>query len=107
MTGHEQPASTRTRRRWLLWSGLALSLLVYACVTTIWLTAPGRMEAGSNRIREGMTLKEVEAILGKPSLVLSSRVLYWSGDDGEVVVCFEEATCHRVQESLYYPDKEP
>jgi hypothetical protein len=102
----EQSESNRARNRWLLWSGLALGVLVL-----IWLAAPRRLERSHNRIRVEMTGKEVMTILGEPvdSLAtldsLNPTVRSWAGDDGEVIVLFDGAD--RVSVSHFYRKVKP
>jgi hypothetical protein len=94
MTGHES-ASNRPRRRWLLWSSLALNLLLIACVVMLWLAMPGRLERGYNRIQPGMAADEVDAILGEPfdihflPTLIDTRAEVWREDDVEVYARFD------------------
>jgi hypothetical protein len=55
-----------SRRVYLLGVGLALVALAFV-VTDALLWEPGPTEANFNRIRVGMTLAEVERLLGPPS----------------------------------------
>ncbi len=89
-----------TRRRLLLTLGAALAVLVAA--GAVWwagLPRPGITEANGARIKPGMRMKEVEAILGGPpggyiagQLVnarpVYRRVGYWYTDDMGILVLF-------------------
>jgi hypothetical protein len=55
-----------TRVRYILVAAFALAVIVYA-VVALWPPAPGVTQANFDRIKDGMTLAEVEAIYGKPS----------------------------------------
>jgi hypothetical protein len=92
-------------------SGVGVALVALAFVSTDAALGPrqGVTEANVRRIREGMTLREVEGVLGgKGVLGFASRVgvcrapIYmWTGPDGQAVVCFspggavESAAFHR------------
>jgi hypothetical protein len=80
--------------------GLALVALAFV-LTDALLWQPGATEANAKRIREGMTLAEVEAITGLPAdfrcpPTQSGRVIgygEWDGEGGTIVVDFDEDGC--------------
>jgi hypothetical protein len=78
-------------KHWLLWRALPLTLATLVCGLTIWLTTTGPMEKACKRIHRGMTLKEVEGILGESSsgpLFGFERWGEWKGEDGSVEIDF-------------------
>jgi hypothetical protein len=113
MTGPEQPASNRTRNRRLLWSGLALSLLLIVGGGMVWLAMPGPMERASKQIKEGMTVKEVEDIIGQnpesehDDLFTEHGfdLLVWHGDDGKLLVFFREKLA--IEPPGFLPNEKP
>jgi hypothetical protein len=73
--------------------GVGLALVALAFVGTDWVVRPscepGPTEANVRRIRPGMTLDEVEAILGEWSFPPSrarSRYFWWQNPAGAVTV---------------------
>src|SRR5690242_14746070 len=100
------PEAAMTRRRLLLAMGTALAVLV---AVSLWLAlrepgGPGITEANCARIKPGMRLGEVKAILG-PSPVISGWVqavegdtrpkpcaVAWLGEEGTVSVVLDEGT---------------
>jgi LPXTG-motif cell wall-anchored protein len=113
MTEHERPQTGSTRKRWLLWGGLTLSLLLIAGGLLVWLAmpSPGPMERAYNSIRKGMTLKEVQGLFGGPpdldGLFDNGNMGgMWSGDDGLVVVTFDSRT-DVVIEANFIPGEAP
>jgi hypothetical protein len=81
-----------SRRVFVLGVALALLALTFA-LTDWWLgRQPCVTEANFKRIREGMTMQEVEAILGAPGdRMAGPGVLYWrwQGESGTAVVGFD------------------
>jgi len=84
------------RRRWTLLLGLAL-LLALVGAATVWLLRPEERVTADNceRIRVGMTVGEVQALLGRPpddesrpDLVDGSVTRAWNGRDGSILVAF-------------------
>ena len=55
-----------------------------------------------DRIQPGMTLQQVEDILGPPSKDWGDGVSTWSFPDGIIMVSFDEKT-HRVKETKFLP----
>jgi hypothetical protein len=76
--------------------GVGMMLVALAFVATDWMIgpSPGVTEANARRIKPGMTLGEVEAILGARGLWLGDGTgsfhlpepYLWTGPDGRVVV---------------------
>ena len=88
-----------SRRVFLLGLGLALVALALAFTDWVLSLQPGVTEANAKRIREGMTIEEVQAILGglprDRELQLGGWHV-WTGEEGEVLVGFDRAT-HKVR----------
>jgi hypothetical protein len=88
------------RRVYLLGVGLALVALAFV-LTDALLWRPGVTEANAKRIREGMTLAEVEAITGRPADFRCPPTQFgrpigygeWDGEGGTIVVDFDEDGC--------------
>ena len=83
-----------SRRVFLLGVAIAMVALVFAATDAALVPAPGVTEANVRRIKPGMTLREVEAILGTrwallctTSTVLPENCL-WDGPEGRVQVVF-------------------
>jgi hypothetical protein len=81
--------------RRLAWGGGALSAVVLALGLTVRLLGPeppGVSEANVRQIKPGMTIPEVEAILGgrgRFSLLNGNAIYTWEGSGGRAdVVCF-------------------
>jgi hypothetical protein len=89
--------------RWVYLLGVGLALVALAFVVTDWVIgpSPGVTEANARRIKPGMKLGEVEAILGArgvlrsslhmvggSSFTLLSGYYEWTGPDVRVVVGF-------------------
>jgi hypothetical protein len=88
-----------SRRVYLLGLGLALVALGLAVTDAMIGPSPGVTEANVRRIRNGMTMKEVEAILGGPgkwefylmdNRFRGSRHFSWAGPDGTAHIAFYE-----------------
>ena len=96
-----------SRRVYLLGVGLALVALALAFTDWALSLRPGVTEMNAKRIRPGMTLAEVEAIVGKPNLgglvlpspappfegeewvpEVESGTLIWESSDGSIFVEF-------------------
>jgi hypothetical protein len=107
MTTQVESQCRRPGKRWLLWAGLLVCLLLIGSGMVItWVSRPGPMERGFNRIHRGMTIEEVEHIFGQPSEErLYSLVHLWGGDDGQVVVGFNPD--HGVRASYFVPTEQP
>jgi hypothetical protein len=92
MPEQDRSQTGSTRKRWLLWGGLTLSLLVIAGGVLVWLTQAGPMERAYNQLRLEMTLKEVEGIFTGPytEQPIGERVFFrkCKGDDGTVILLF-------------------
>jgi hypothetical protein len=112
MDEYERPKAG-PRKRWLLWSGLALSLLVIAGGGLVWLAQPGPMERVSRQVRPGMTYEQVEVLVGKNGqfspLAYGNKTSvglgWWSGDDGDLLVFFD--TAKLATEAIFTPTDEP
>src|SRR4051794_40059365 len=96
MQRRAQAMKRRSVRR-LAWVGVALCLVALALGVTVRLLEPppGVTEANVRRIRLGMTLAEVEAVLGQPpdSCEAETEEVWsatWSGEEGDVDVTFDE-----------------
>src|SRR5262245_59450386 len=90
--------------------GVGLALVAVAFVITdalLW--RPGVTAANVKRIREGMTLTEVQALFGdEPELGLGpdgARSWRWWGEQGAAWVHFDEN--ERVQSAEFHRDAEP
>ena len=103
-----------SRRVYLL--GLALALVALALAFTDWALGmrPGVTEANVRRIRPGMTLREVEGILGSPGRALppirGSVTYAWSGRAGEVWISMDWLSGKRpvpVKHVLWWPLRRP
>jgi hypothetical protein len=89
-----------SRGVFLLGIGIALVAMAFALTDWILGPRPGVTEANVRRIRMGMTLEEVEAILGKdywPSggcstIHFSMSECQWRGPDGVASVWFESSS---------------
>jgi hypothetical protein len=87
--------------RFIYLLGLGLALIGLALAVTDWVigTAPGVTEANVRRIRPGMTLEQVEAILGQDhwpaggfgTIHFSMSEKIWHGADGSASVWFESS----------------
>jgi hypothetical protein len=83
-----------SRGVFLLGVGIAVVALAFAVTDCVIGPAPGVTEANARRIRPGMTLREVEAILGARGLWLGDGTgsfflpepYVWTGPGGSVVV---------------------
>jgi hypothetical protein len=83
-------------RVYLLGMGLALVALAFAFTNYVIGPSPGVTEANARRIRNGMTMEEVEAIFGGPGRRvfeegapgISSQGYQWVAAGGQVVVVF-------------------
>ena len=73
-----------SRRVYLLGVGLALVALGLAFAH--WLLPPTVTPALVKRVRPGMTVREVEALFGRPAGPLRFNVLQWDGPDGAALV---------------------
>src|SRR5438552_2519853 len=70
------------RKRYLVVAGLFASLASVVFVAALLMSGgPGVTKADFDRIEEGMTLQEVEQILGKPGTYTWGG-FYWHFDDG-------------------------
>jgi hypothetical protein len=86
-----------SRRTFLLGIGIAVVALAFAVTDWVVGPAPGVTEANARRIKPGMTLREVEAILGARGLCVwdgTSSTIFrphpylWAGPDARVIVEF-------------------
>jgi hypothetical protein len=85
-----------SRRTFLLGLGIAVVALAFAVTDGVIGPTPGLTEANARRIKPGMTLREVEAILGARGLCMGdgTRSFYyplpylWAGPDARVIVEF-------------------
>jgi hypothetical protein len=86
-----------TKRRLLLWAGAAYLGLSVFCLTSLFRPKPAITKGRYERIQDGMTEPEVEAILGGPSGDYTSRPIvvamsgtmfrrWWVGDDAIITV---------------------
>src|SRR5215470_17396217 len=79
-----------SRRVYLLGVGLALVALALAVADWALSLQPGVTEANVRRIRQGMTVPEVEALLGGPgrlAIFPDDKVGYiWEADSGRAIV---------------------
>jgi hypothetical protein len=93
----------RTIRR-VAWVGVALCLVALALGVTVRLLGPepaGVNEANVARIKPGMTLREVEEILGGPAhtwlsvggLFSWDSVYTWDGPGGKATVIVQSRSC--------------
>jgi hypothetical protein len=112
MSQEVQLQSSGRLRRWILWGGLVLSLLVIAGGFMLWLASPGPMELACKKLETGMTLEAVKGLVGEdalyvPILLGDEVVLHaWSGEDGWVIVTFHngvvsETRFEQSEESSY------
>ena len=86
------------KRRLLLGVGVLAVLGMAGMVVWESQPRPGITRANYERIREGMTLVEVEAILGRPGDGFGGdgdtpRVRFWQGDHVKVTVWFDTDGC--------------
>ncbi len=74
--------------RYIFLTGAALALVVFALAFTDWALSrcQGVAEADAGRVRQGMNVAEVEALLGGPPASRDGNVLQWDGRDGAVFV---------------------
>jgi hypothetical protein len=86
-----------SRRTFLLGFGIAVVALAFAVTAAVLGPAPGVTEANARRIRPGMKLREVEAILGARGLGMTdgtASTLFrpepylWAGPQARVLVVF-------------------
>jgi hypothetical protein len=101
--------------RWVYLLGVGLALVALALAFTDWALSlqPGVTEANAKRIRLGMTLQEVEALLGSPNYLIPPVTFKvgtliprppdgeWNSDCVRVVVLFDEDG--RVEEVTWSP----
>jgi hypothetical protein len=92
-----------SRRVYLLGVGLALVALALAFTDWALSLRPGVTEANVRRIRAGMTIREVEALLGGPKTGLTEPAIasFWRGDSGEALVVF--SSTDRVTDKWFRP----
>jgi hypothetical protein len=85
--------------RWAFLLGLGIGLVALAFVVTVEVLGPSPGVTGANvrRIREGMTLKEVEGILGGGATVhmqcrstvgATDAMKFWQGERGTALIGF-------------------
>ncbi|MCI0464611.1 MAG: outer membrane protein assembly factor BamE [Gemmataceae bacterium] len=82
------------RRVYLLGVGMVLVVLAFVITDALLGSRPGVTEANVRRIRAGMTLQEVEAILGEPGRIVAgggtlsgwTTVYSWIGPAGTATV---------------------
>jgi hypothetical protein len=76
--------------RWVYLLGLGLGLLALGLAFTDWLLSlrPGVTEANARRIKQGMTLIEVEAVLGSPTGIRDPTLEFHWPPSGPAV-CWE------------------
>ena len=81
-----------SRKVFLLGLGLSLIALAFALTQYVLDLQPGVTEANIKRIREGMTVQQVEAILGAPRRFQTDPAIgwWWEGETGTAVVVFDE-----------------
>jgi hypothetical protein len=75
-----------SRRVYLLGVGLALVALALVITEAALGPPPGVTQPNVHRIRPGMTMQEVEALLGGPPALRLGRGAQWEGLDGVAVV---------------------
>jgi hypothetical protein len=84
--------------RGVFWLGVGIFVVAGAFLLTDWmLWKPGVTEANVKCIRPGMTVQQVECLLGGPRFLLgridrsdSSSAGLWFGPQGEAVVLFDQ-----------------
>jgi hypothetical protein len=98
------------RRVYLLGVGLALVALALALTDWALSLQPGVTEANFRRIRVGMTIEEVETLLGGPGEIINQQLVcldfHWYGDTGLAVVALDrrgDDQTWRVTESVWRP----
>jgi hypothetical protein len=99
------------RRVYLL--GLGLALVALALAVTDWALSlqPGVTKANAKRIRPGMTLRQVEAILGGPGTFLGKEHprspenhVLWESVDAWALVGFDQRG--RVMSAICFPQEQ-
>ena len=108
-----------SRRVYLLGAGLALVALALAVTDWALSLRPGVTEANAKRIRPGMTVQQVEGLMGGPAdytgppirwtvfeqsgpRVIISWVGFWTGIEGYAAVFFDQHG--RVERADFDPD---
>jgi hypothetical protein len=83
-----------TRVRYILAAIFTLAVVGFVTVA-LWPPSPGVTHANFDRIQDGMTVAEVEAIMGKPDQRLGTERQWWtlpSGNSATVVYSEELVT---------------
>jgi hypothetical protein len=94
-----------SRQVYLLGTGVALVALALAFTDWALSLRSGVTEANVRRIRVGMTVHEVEALLGGPKTGLTEPAIasFWSGESGDALVVFSKMD--RVTHAWYRPSE--
>ncbi|MSQ94597.1 MAG: hypothetical protein EXR98_08575 [Gemmataceae bacterium] len=99
------------KKCYFIYGSIFASLILLAIGALAFLPKPDVSEATFSRIKDGMTMKEVEVIMGRPSIepirfghneMLITRV-EWKGsdDDGDDVLIVVEFSCQSGHERVH------
>jgi hypothetical protein len=101
-----------TKKRLLLFASLPLAIVVALGVLAMIPPSPGVTKANFDRIEKGMTMAEVEEILGGKGKSFhedDKALMYWDADDGSLALirfvdnCVPDKTWYDSDETI--PDK--
>src|SRR2546423_1836098 len=88
------------KRRRILWALGVMALLIGAVAVYLYVTPPDPFQVNLNQIQAGMSIAEVEAILGPPDWLgeaglstdpLVRRIAMWKHDDAAGLVCMDSS----------------